>query len=112
MDCQLTKLSSACCDSCGAADRANLEALQDVIKHNYSTTGEKGRPLRRSPVLERAALAAYATWPGVRGCVTKLLTGRGCNALAPSLGARDVARARLRLRDDFAFVGLTEQWDA
>ena len=48
----------------------------------------------------------------MRGCVTKLLTGRGCNALAPSLGARDVARARLRLRDDFAFVGLTEQWDA
>ena len=73
--------------------------------------GRKGAKHGPKAANETFALAFYAAWPGLNGCVTKLLTGRGCNADV-ALGVADVARARLRLRDDFAFVGLTEQWDA
>ena len=76
-----------------------------LANFTHRRTGRLARP--------RRALALYARWPGVRGCVTRLLNGRGCNAASrgqhpPSVG--DVALARARLRADFAFVrgGLAE----
>ena len=52
-----------------------------------------------------------AAWPGLRGCATRLLTGRPCNAASAALGPDDAALAIARLRRDFAFVGLTEHFD-
>ena len=52
---------------------------------------------------------AYARWPGIAGCATKMLLGWPCAAERP-LVPGDVARAVHVLTHHFAFVGLTEEW--
>ena len=53
---------------------------------------------------------AYARWPGIAGCATKMLIGRQCANSRP-VDAADVSRAVHVLRERFAFVGLLEHWD-
>ena len=52
---------------------------------------------------------AYARWPGIAGCATKMLNGWPC-ASERALRASDVARAVHVVKEHFAFVGLLEHW--
>ena len=56
-------------------------------------------------------LKTYADLPGISGCQTKMVLGFEC---ARDLAITEAARAEAvrRLREDFAFVGLQEQWES
>lgn len=57
----------------------------------------------------RGDAGAYARWPGVAGCATKMLLGSPCashRALAP----QHASMAVHVLQESFAFVGLLEHW--
>ena len=53
---------------------------------------------------------AYARWPGIAGCATKMILGWSC-ASDRALRPADVSRAVRVMRDHFAYVGLTEHWE-
>ena len=70
-------------------------------------------PSARRVLKTRArSVAAFVRFPGIAGCMAKMLAGHQC---AAEVGLRDgkLVRAALAvLRSDrFAFVGLTEEWD-
>ena len=72
-----------------------------------------GMPAARREQMRRASRddpAAYARWPGIAGCVAKMLIGRQC-ASERSLTDTDVAHAVFLVRERFAFVGLLESWE-
>lgn len=54
-------------------------------------------------------IMAYARLPGLTGCQSKMVLGRYC-ASQYDLTHKDAREAKRRLREDFAFVGLTERW--
>ena len=71
-----------------------------------------GAPLATRAAMRRACRGdpgAYARWPGIGGCATKMLLGRACASTYP-LDATHVSRAVRVLRERFAFVGLLEHW--
>ena len=107
-DCQLEArdATKGCCHQCVGPDNESLERLRRELNANYSDYAHLG-PRR----IDAAASQIYAAWPGLRGCATRLLTGRPCNAASAALGPDDAALAIARLRRDFAFVGLTEHFD-
>jgi hypothetical protein len=53
--------------------------------------------------------AAAAHYPGLQGCVTKMILGRNCCEKCP-ITADDMTRALSIVKNDFAFVGLQERW--
>ena len=61
--------------------------------------------------LYRAAMKIYFEWEGIQGCMTKMLVGYRCADMVKVTPQME-AKAAARLRGDFAFVGLTEEWDA
>ena len=68
----------------------------------------------RREAMRRAAgsdPATYARWPGIAGCTTKMLIGRHCASPHIPTDA-DTERAIFIVREQFAFVGLREQWSA
>lgn len=57
----------------------------------------------------RCKWAALAQWPGMQGCMTKMIMGRNCCEKCP-VTAADLQEAKRRLTEAFVFVGLQEQW--
>ena len=58
------------------------------------------------------ALRLFATEPGIKGCMTKMILGYRCAETVPGgFTKKLVGEAKRRLREDFVFVGLTEEWD-
>ena len=53
--------------------------------------------------------AAYARWPGIAACATKMLLGFQCAATHRPSRA-DISRAIRVVRQNFVFVGLQEHW--
>lgn len=49
-------------------------------------------------------------FPGIRGCMTKMVLGYNC-ANRVKLTTQDLEQAKRIVRSQFAFVGLTEQWE-
>ena len=60
---------------------------------------------------EREGLECFARFPGVAGCATKMLLGHACGAVVP-LSAANISEAVRRVRDWFAFAGVTDCFDA
>lgn len=55
----------------------------------------------------------YAALPGIPACATKMILGMPCGAdPEPPLMQKDLDEAKRRVREDFLFVGLTEEADA
>lgn len=55
--------------------------------------------------------AEYARFPGIAGCMTKMLIGHACASLH-NVTFDDVALAKTILAERIAFVGLTGEWQA
>ena len=69
-------------------------------------------PARRAE-MQRAigsSAAKYARWPGVAGCMTKMLLGLPCASTRP-LRQPNATRAALVVRERLRFVGLTDEWE-
>jgi len=49
-------------------------------------------------------------FPGLRGCMTKMILGKQCSERY-KLTIADLQEAKRILRNEFAFVGITEKWD-
>lgn len=52
---------------------------------------------------------AASYFPGMKGCMTKMILGKQC-AERYKLTTADLQEAKRILRDDFAFVGILEHW--
>lgn len=59
----------------------------------------------------RRAMAIYFNTEGVQGCMTKMIVGHRCAEQEVDLTPQLIEKAKDRLRHDFAFIGLTEEWD-
>jgi hypothetical protein len=53
-------------------------------------------------------IVSYANVPGIASCQTKIVMGHFCQRKV-TFGPDEVEEAKRRLRDDFLFVGLTEE---
>jgi len=53
------------------------------------------------------ALSIFFHWPGVQGCMTKMVAGYRCGENV-TMSKSEVETSEQRLRSYFAFVGLTE----
>ena len=49
-------------------------------------------------------------FPGLRGCMTKMILGRQCSERY-KITIADLQEAKRIVRNEFAFVGITERWD-
>ena len=105
------------------ARRRGVLLLQDGRRHAPAASGcattrptrAEARSAARAPHAVLAGspnpLKTYADLPGISGCQTKMVLGFEC---ARDLAITEAARAEAvrRLREDFAFVGLQEQWES
>ena len=58
-------------------------------------------------------IAAFARYPGIAGCATKMLAGFDCAANVSLRDGTVLQRALTRLRSNaFAFIGIVEEWEA
>merc|ERR1712216_549458 len=57
------------------------------------------------------AVQVFRSWSGIAGCMTKMVLGHYC-AGTHEISQSDQAEAQRRLKEDFAFVGLTDEWHA
>ena len=54
----------------------------------------------------REALRLYASEPGIKGCMTKMILGYRCAEIVPGGFTRKLTNeAKRRLSEDFVFVG-------
>ena len=89
--------------------RRPAQRLLSAFYHEKHAVGPSWQRARRDPMYAALNASAWARWPGIAGCQTKMLTGFHCGADVP-LTDELVARAVGVLRTRFAFVGLTEEW--
>ena len=52
----------------------------------------------------------FVAFPGIMGCQTKMVLGRRCSENVKLTKAK-LENAKLRLRERFAFIGLTDDWN-
>mmetsp|Transcript_50630 Transcript_50630/g.94133 ORF Transcript_50630/g.94133 Transcript_50630/m.94133 type:complete len:371 (+) Transcript_50630:270-1382(+) len=88
----------------------NMSHWAEKVAHVPKAQLQRDTPLEILPEY-RKAMQTYFYWRGVQGCMTKMVLGFRCAddvELTPLMHAR----AKYRIAHDFAFVGLTEEWDA
>ena len=66
---------------------------------------------RRDTQYEALNLSAWVRYPGIAGCMTKMLTGHQCADASVEVTAQTVRDALTVLRRRFRFVGLAERWE-
>lgn len=90
--------------------------LVSAFHHHLQTNGmepaERDRLLASLSLIsdERKRLAAYVAHPALANCMTKMVLGFAC-ASSVEISPDMLIEARRRVRDDFAFVGLTHAWN-
>ena len=70
-------------------------------------TATKFETLKTYFLLCRYLVAAH--FPGLRGCMTKMVLGKKC-AEKYKLTTTDLEEAKRVVRQELAFVGITEKW--
>lgn len=103
-------------DSLAAMFRRPSQRLLSGFHHTEQGVADAmvapGMPKAERDKLRLAAAglpSAYARWPGIASCATKMLRGRPCaGRFAPT--DADAALAALAVRQRLAFVGLEERW--
>jgi len=91
--------------------RRPAQRLISAFLDNYHADGiaraERNRMKAAAPTV-----AAWARYPGVSGCMAKMLAGKRCAAQhARASPAALLQRALARLASERTFVALVEQWD-
>lgn len=90
--------------------------LVSAFHHNSHSNGmdpaERHRMLAalKSIPDERKRLAAFVAYPGLANCMTKMVLGFAC-ASPVEISSDMLDEAKRRVREDFAFVGLTNAWN-
>eukprot|EP01039_Chlorochromonas_danica_P000769 gene769-834_t len=69
-----------------------------------------GLQVRNQSIIEECRWQMAARYPGIRGCQTRMVLGKNCID-SYQLTTADLDRAKARLKDGFAFIGLTEKWN-
>mmetsp|Transcript_6912 Transcript_6912/g.21805 ORF Transcript_6912/g.21805 Transcript_6912/m.21805 type:complete len:188 (+) Transcript_6912:989-1552(+) len=91
-----------------------MTMLRDPFRRLVSAFYHSKRRKVECPTLARGAslldFARCRNETGPRGCATKMLVGRACEA-APYPSAAEVEQAKARLAE-FSFVGLSDDWTA
>ena len=92
--------------------RRPSQRLISAYLDNYHAWGLK--PSLRRTLKQRApTIAAFARFPGVAGCMAKMLAGHQCAADVSLNDGRIVRQALAVLRSPrLIFIGLAEQWEA
>lgn len=67
--------------------------------------------MRRNRTALATRVHTFINWPGIKGCMTKMLVGKYCGEVYTPSEA-DVAKARLRIWEQFSFVGITDVYNA
>ncbi|KAL1508651.1 hypothetical protein AB1Y20_004747 [Prymnesium parvum] len=91
--------------------RRPAQRLISAFLDNYHAWGLPAAE-RRAMKAAAPTIAAFARYPGVAGCMAKMLAGRACaEALEEGEKPAVLARALAVLRSErMAFVGLVERW--
>lgn len=92
--------------------RRPSQRLISAYLDNYHAWGLAGSA--RATIKQHApTIAAFARFPGIAGCMAKMLSGHHCAADVDLSDGAVLRRALEVLRSGrFAFVGLTEEWQA
>lgn len=84
--------------------------LASAFNHYLHSVGMP-TDMREQMLATVKSVGEYAHYPGISGCQTKMLLGLPC-ARPIGLTQRHVSKAIRRLQSRFAFVGITDEWDA
>ena len=103
------------------------ERIISAYKDSYHTNGFQGTPFKELVTKIRGAkngqckigdqiytnpLQCFANYPGVAGCMSRMLTGEKCaDSLFHESGLENVAEAIDIILNHLDFVGLTEDWN-
>jgi len=92
--------------------RRPAQRLISAFRDNYHAWG-LGAGLRTAMKRSNPTVASWARYPGIAGCMTKMLAGYDCGASRVPPRGELLRRALGVLRSPrVAFVGLVGQWDA
>lgn len=86
--------------------RRRLWSAFNYFKH----TNGMPHDLREKMLNNSNTVKEFAAFPGIAGCQTKMVLGQRCSRNVP-LTAAKLQVAKRRLRERFAFIGLTEEWN-
>ncbi|EGD82943.1 hypothetical protein PTSG_03576 [Salpingoeca rosetta] len=89
--------------------RNPLTRLRSAYNHARHAFGLSDRA-KMVEETKQWSLKQWTTWPGVRGCQTKMVLGQHCGSKF-ELTAADLEEAKRRVDEHFAFVGLVEAWN-
>lgn len=84
---------------------------QIMFPLGFRKRAERKYALREEIKKSSAPIIAYVSLPGIAGCQAKMVMGRQCGE-DYNITAKDFEEAARRIRNDFAFVGLTEESEA
>ena len=92
--------------------RRPAQRIISAFLDNYHVWGLPGRE-RAAMKAAAPTIGAFARYPGVAGCMSKMLAGRECGSRLAAREASAVLEKAIRfLRSKrLAFVGLSERWD-
>eukprot|EP01031_Cornospumella_fuschlensis_P030328 gene30328-36648_t len=62
-------------------------------------------------VVENCRYLSASHFPGIKGCMTRMILGLNCLDTIYSITVEDMLEAKRRLKESFAFVGITSKWN-
>lgn len=91
--------------------RRPTQRLISAFLDNYHAWGLPGEERRAMKAASRT-VASWARYPGVEGCMAKMLAGRDCASRIGAGERQAVLRAALQALPSLTYVGIVERWDA
>jgi len=88
------------------------ERLSSAFDHGLHSTGFRNKTdlYQRCRYPEPGNFTCYATYPGIAGCQTRMLTGAECASHQFETPGTQRIHSGIENMRDMAFVGLTEEW--
>ena len=90
-------------------DQLNVVHKKGKLSLLLNASNPCGKHVKTLKDMRSCRYRIAAHFPGLRGCMTKMVLGRQC-AERFKLTIADLNEAKRVLREEFAFVGITEKW--
>lgn len=82
-----------------------------MLPHGFKGREKNSKQIKRNISSSKYPILSYAMTPGISSCQTKMVLGHPCGGDV-ALHQSDIIEAIRRIRQDFKFVGLTEEPNA